>query len=101
MGHPEMPAVPQEALARICDRYQVSELAIFGSGARGQLRSDSDIDLLVVFDDSARIGLVAFGRLRQELSQLFGRPVDLVPKDGLKPALREHVLGESRTLYAA
>ena len=72
-----------------------------GIGARGRLRSDSDIDLLVVFDDSARIGLIAFARLRQELSKLFGRPVDLVPKDGLKPALREQVLGESRTLYAA
>ena len=91
----------RHADTRICHRYGVSELAIFGSGARGQLREDSDIDLLVAFDDGARIGLVAFARLRQELSELFGRPVDLVPKDGLKPALRKRVLGESRTLYAA
>jgi len=95
------PSVPFDALARICGRYQVRELAIFGSGARGQLRSDSDIDLLVVFDEKARIGLIAFARLRRELSGLFGRSVDLVPKDGLKPALKEHVLAGSRTLYAA
>jgi predicted nucleotidyltransferase len=95
------PMVPRDALARICHRYGVTELAIFGSGAKGQLREDSDIDLLVVFDDDARIGLVAFARLRQELSELFGRSVDLVPKDGLRPALRKRVLGESRTLYAA
>jgi predicted nucleotidyltransferase len=101
MGHQGLPAIPQDALERVCDRFQVRELAIFGSGARGQLRSDSDIDLLVVFDDGARVGLITFARLRHELSKLFGRPVDLVPKDGLKPALRDHVLQESRTLYAA
>ena len=96
-----MPTVPYEDLAKVCGRYQVRELAIFGSGVRGQLRPDSDIDLLVVFDDDARIGLVALARLRNELSDLFGRPVDLVPKDGLKPALRDRVLAESRKLYAA
>jgi len=101
MTQPDIPSVSQDALRRICHRYGVSELAMFGSGARGQLREDSDVDLLVVFDDDARIGLVAFARLRQELSELFGRPVDLVPKDGLKPALRKRVLEESRTLYAA
>ena len=101
MGHQELPAIPRNALERVCARFQVRELAIFGSGARGQLRSDSDIDLLVVFVDGAQVGLITFARLRRELSELFGRTVDLVPKDGLKPALRDHVLEESRTLYAA
>ena len=101
MDQQKTPSVPQDALARICDRYRVSELAIFGSGARGQLRSDSDIDLLVVFEEEAQIGLIAFARLRHELTKLFGRPVDLVPKDGLKSALKDHVLAQSRTLYAA
>jgi predicted nucleotidyltransferase len=101
MGHQELPAVPQDALERVCARFQVRELAILGSGAGGQLRSDSDIDLLVVFVDGARVGLITFARLRQKLSELFGRAVDLIPKDGLKPALRDHVLEESRTLYAA
>jgi len=101
MTHDNLPSVPQDALARICNRYRVSKLAIFGSGAREELRSHSDIDLLVEFDSDARIGLVAFARLRNELSQLFGRAVDLVPRDGLKPAIRRHVLADSRTLYAA
>ncbi len=97
----ELPTVDQNALSRICSRYQVRELAIFGSAVRGELRSDSDLDLLVVFTRTARIGLVGFARLRTELSDLFGRPVDLVPRDGLKPALRDQVLAQSRTLYAA
>lgn len=99
-GNPQL-VVPRETLARICARYQVRELAIFGSAARGELRPDSDIDLLVVFEERARIGLVALGRLQRELAEAFGRPVDLVPKDGLKPALRAEVLSGARTLYAA
>ena len=101
MSQPAIPSVPYDALARVCGRYQVRELAIFGSAVSGKPRPDSDIDLLVVFDDGARIGLVALARLRNELSGLFGRPVDLVPKDGLKQALRDQVLAQSRTLYAA
>jgi predicted nucleotidyltransferase len=101
MSQSAIPSVPYDDLARVCSRYQVRELAIFGSAVSGQLRPDSDLDLLVVFDEGARIGLVALGRLRNELSELFRRPVDLVPKDGLKQALRDQVLAQSRTFYAA
>lgn len=93
--------IPYDALATICARYRVKELSIFGSGARGEVRADSDVDLLVVFDDDARVGLVTFGRLQRELADAFGRKVDLVPKDGLKTVLKEEVLAEARTLYAA
>ena len=96
-----LPEVSPEALARICSHYGVKELSIFGSAARGELRPDSDIDLLVVFDEGARIGLVAFARLRRELTQAFGRRVDLVPRDGLKSAVESDVLAESRIVYAA
>jgi predicted nucleotidyltransferase len=91
----------REQLADICVRYGVSELSLFGSAARGEAGPESDIDLLVVFGKSSRIGLIEFARLRRELTELFGRPVDLVPKDGLKPALKSEVLSQARTLYAA
>ena len=97
---PSVTVLP-EAIFRICKRYSVRELSIFGSAAKGESRPDSDVDLLVVFEDEAPIGLVALGRLQRELSEAFGRPVDLVPKDGLKPALKEEVLAEARIIYAA
>ncbi len=97
---PKVP-VPHEVLARICSRYQVRELAIFGSAARGEIRPDSDVDLLVVFAEDARIGLIMLARLQRELAAAFGRDVDLVPKDGLKPAIRDEVLAQAHTLYAA
>ena len=93
--------IDAKQLAEVCTRYGVLELSLFGSAAREETGPDSDIDLLVVFDPRTRIGLIGLGRLADELSELFGRPVDLVPKDGLKPSLRSDVLSQARTLYAA
>jgi predicted nucleotidyltransferase len=94
-------ALGSPGLRRLCERYQVRELAVFGSAARGDLRPDSDIDLLVDFAPEAEIGFIAFNRLAEELSALVGRKVDLVPKAGLKAAIRNQVLAEARLLYAA
>ena len=94
-------AEAEKNIGRICARYRVRELAVFGSAARGELRPDSDVDLLVVFDSEARVGLITLGRLQRELAEVFGRPVDLVPRDGLKPGLKDEVLADARTLYAA
>jgi predicted nucleotidyltransferase len=94
-------ALGSSELRRLCERYQVRELAVFGSAARGDLRPDSDIDLLVEFAPEADFGFIAFNRLAEELSALVGRKVDLVPKAGLKAAIRNQVLAEARLLYAA
>ena len=88
-------------IALICVRNQVAELAVFGSMARGDAGPESDIDLLVTFKLGAAVGLVAFNRLRRELQDAPGRPVDLVPKDGLKPIIRDDVIAEAQILYAA
>lgn len=85
----------------MCARYSVTELSLFGSAARGNLRPESDIDLLVVFDKEALVTLFTLIDLQAELSELLGRTVDLVPKGGLKPALKPEVLAEARVLYAA
>ncbi len=101
MSPAEKMSVSEEALAALCARYQVRELAVFGSAARGETGADSDVDLLVLFEESARVTLFTLIELQAELSVLFRRPVDLVPKNGLKPALRGEVLAEAQVLYAA
>ncbi len=88
-------------IARICSRYKVAELSVFGSTARGDAGVDGDIDLLVTFQPDAAIGLIAFNRLRRELEEGLGRRVDLVPKDGLKPLIRDEVLSQAHFVYAA
>jgi len=93
--------VDESKLADLCRRYQVRELSLFGSAARGEMRPDSDIDLLVEFLPGAEVDLVDYAGLMLDLSKLLGRKVDLVSKNGLKPLIRNSVLEEARLVYAA
>ncbi|MBI5283228.1 MAG: nucleotidyltransferase family protein [Candidatus Solibacter usitatus] len=94
-------AVDETELADLCRRYEVRELSLFGSAVRGELGPDSDVDIMVEFEPSARIGLLKFESLSEDLESLTGRKVDLVTKRGLKPWIRPHVLREARVIYAA
>jgi predicted nucleotidyltransferase len=63
-------------------RYPISELALFGSYARGDNHEHSDIDILVDFN--GRIG-IEFISLAHELEDIFHTKVDLVSRKGIKP----------------
>lgn len=79
----------------------MQELALFGSVLTGNFGEESDIDLLVTFRPGAHVGFLTLARMRRELEEMSGRRVDLVPKGGLKPAIRDSVLATARVLYAA
>jgi len=74
-------------------KYGVQSLSIFGSVARDEARPDSDIDILVEF--ARPVGLFAFGRLQDELSELLGCAVDLATPRALHHRLRERILREA------
>jgi uncharacterized protein len=93
--------VDKDKLADLCRRYHVRELSIFGSAARGEMRPDSDVDLLVEFMPEAKVDLFDYSGFILDLTHLIGRKADLVSKKGLKPLIRESVLKEARLLYAA
>jgi predicted nucleotidyltransferase len=93
-------AIDLARLADVCRRFGVVELAVFGSTARGEAARDSDIDLLYVLAPDRRLGF-ALDRLEDELADLFGRRVDLVSTKSLHRLLRDDVLAQARTLYAA
>jgi uncharacterized protein len=93
--------LPSESLHRLCREFHVRELLLFGSALRADFPEESDLDLLVEFEPDAKVGFLTLSRLQRELSALAGRRVDLVPKRGLKPAIRAEVLGQARLLYAA
>jgi predicted nucleotidyltransferase len=88
-------------LADLCQRSGVTELALFGSAVPGQMRPESDIDVMVEFDPAARIGILKFEPLVEGLEALVGRKVDLATKHGLKSWVRPAVLREARVIYAA
>ena len=93
--------IPVEPLADFCRRNQVQELALFGSAASGVIGPESDIDLLVTFLPEARVGFLTLARMQHELEELLGRKVDLVPKGGLKPVIRDSVLASARVIYVS
>lgn len=93
--------IPREALRTVCERFSVRELAIFGSAARADFSQESDVDVLVEFQPGARIGIIEFGKLQEQLADLLGRRVDLVSKLGLNPLIREEILRAREIVYAA
>ncbi len=80
-------------LDRLSAEYHVSSLEVFGSYVRGEASPASDLDLLVEFTTPP--SLFRFVELEDELTRLLGLQVDLVMRDGLKPALGERILAES------
>lgn len=72
--------LPIKEITALCKRYNVRELAVFGSAVKNKLRSGSDIDLLVEFEPDAQVGFITLSRMQRELSGLMHRKVDLVPK---------------------
>ena len=92
--------LPASELPGYCRRNGIRRLELFGSATRADFGPRSDVDLLVEFRPEARIGFLALSRMQRELSALFGRRVDLVPRAGLKPVIAESVLKEAEPLYA-
>lgn len=71
----------------------VRSLDLFGSVARGEAGSTSDVDLLVDFDRP--IGLFHFFRVQRRLEEILGCKVDLVMRDAVKRQLRDRIFAEA------
>ena len=97
--------VPREKIAEFCEKWQIQEFALFGSVLRDNFSSNSDIDVLVTFREDAKHTLFDVVRMENELSELFGRKVDLVSRRGIESSrnyLRRNViLSSAEAVYAA
>ncbi len=90
----------RKQIAELCKKNKVRELSLFGSRVRGDFTDSSDFDLLVEFQPDSGISLFEFSRMQIDLEDLLGTKVDLVPKSGLKPLIRDSVLSEAELIYA-
>src|SRR3990167_1203612 len=97
MGYEETSAIVQAHADELRARG-VKRLALFGSSLRGEEHTESDVDLLIDFQESARPSLIDFAELRLRLCDLLGRDVDLVMRERLKPYVRDAILAEARDL---
>jgi predicted nucleotidyltransferase len=94
--------IPPEQIEAFCRKWKIREFAFFGSVLRDDFRPDSDVDVLVEFDSTARHTLYEIVDMQSELRQLFGRDVDIVEKRAVKnPFVRQHILRSNEVVYRA
>ena len=86
----------KDILPMLRQEYHVRTLEVFGSFVRGEAREDSDLDLLVTFEEAPT--LFKFVEIENYLSDNLGVKVDLVMKDSLKPAIGKRILKEARPI---
>ena len=91
--------IPQREIAAFCHRHHIRRLAFFGSMLREDFTPASDVDVLVEFEPDARVGLIKFADIENELSRLIGRKTDLNTPGSLSPYFRDQVLGEMEIAY--
>lgn len=92
--------IDHDALAAFCKRHKIAKLSLFGSVLRDDFGPESDVDVLVEFQPDARTGFAFFG-MQEELSQLFGRKIDLNTAGFLSEYFRDEILAEAEALYVA
>lgn len=97
--------LPFAQIEEFCQRWHITEFALFGSVLRDDFRPDSDIDVLVTFDPQFQRGLSETIQMRQELETLFGREVDLIVKTAIAQSenwlRRQHILESAQVIYAS
>ena len=85
-------AVLKRQIIPILNRYGVKKAGLFGSCVRGELREDSDIDILVEL--ASALSLLDFISIKLDLEDTLGRRIDLVEYSTIKPRLKERILKE-------
>ena len=92
--------VNKHEIERFCRRHRIRRLALFGSVLRDDFGPDSDVDVLVEFEDGHVPGL-SFFAMESELSKILDRKVDLNTPRFLSRHFRDEVLAEAEDQYAA
>ena len=94
-----------ETLKAFCERWQVGEVALFGSVLRDDFGPDSDIDILIRFKTERTPGLFGIAEMERELAELLGRRVDLMSRAAIEKSRnyirRKAILDSAQVVYAA
>jgi predicted nucleotidyltransferase len=105
--HTDVPTklpIPMERIEAFCRKWGIAEFALFGSVLRDDFGPDSDVDVLVRYRPDAMASLLDELDRREELEEIFGRPVDLVTTRAVErsrnPVRKREILGSARVVYA-
>jgi len=94
-----------ERIVEFCQRWKITEFALFGSVLRDDFHPDrSDVDVLVSFAQDAQWTLFNLVDMEDELKEIFGRDVDLIERQGIEQSRnylrRQAILGSAKVIYA-
>ena len=92
----------QQIIKKIAEYFKkqpVLKAWLFGSYSRGEERPDSDVDILVMLDQEAHVGLFKLSGMHLDLQDLLQKPVDLVTDKGLMPFARPSVERDRKLIY--
>lgn len=92
--------IDREKIAAFCSRWQIAELALFGSVLRDDFAPESDVDVLVTFEPGERWSLFDVVEMKRDLADILGREADLVLKENLvNPFRRHHILKTKKVIH--
>ena len=98
-------AIPPEEVSAFCLKCHIRSLALFGSVLREDFRPDSDVDILVDFEEGAEPDLFELVGMQDELSKILGRQVDLVERKAVERSenyiRRRHILSTAEAIHVA
>ena len=93
--------IPEDKIAEFCRRHGIRKLSLFGSILGEEFGSDSDVDVLVEFDESATVGYFGFIGMELELADMLNHSVRLCTPNVACTRLRERMAREAEPVYAA
>ncbi len=91
--------LPVKEIRAYCETQPIERLSLFGSALRGELRPESDIDLLVEYRPGATVTLLTLAGHEIDLGRLIGRKVDLRMAGELRKSYRQQVIDSARPIY--
>ena len=89
----------QSDLKRIAKEHKLSYMALYGSYARGEATPESDVDLMIEFEEGTSKSLLDLVRLQQRLSDLLQKKVDLVTKNSLDRYIKPYIQDDIQVIY--
>ncbi len=93
--------IGKKRLKEFCEKNKIRKLSLFGSALRDELTNESDIDILVEFEQNRIPGLLKLAAIESDLTEFIGRKVDLRTPAELSKYFRDDILALAKELYVA
>jgi uncharacterized protein len=99
MSKQEIKQKIKEAVEKDPLREDIQKVSLFGSYVHGDFKNDSDVDVLIEFTPTAKIGFFKYFDIRENIEKHLQKKVDLLTPEGLSKYFKDEVLKEAETIY--